>query len=1734
MSSVKELVNIAQDVLQLLEKAHTNHKKCPKARLTSGYLQSKIKCIDEYRESLRSTHNQLIRIVTKEERASLSYFKEDLHSKFEELFLELKGDMTDLLESMKSQSTAGVCGGQQQQVSSVMESSGSIEGKVNLPKMNLPTFSGAYEDWQSFEDVFTSLIGTNKSISDVQKLHYLKSCVTGEAKSAIKNFQVTENNYIEAWNVLKNRYSHKRLIVDAILKRLFSSKKIINQSASQLKMLIDNTNECLSSLKGLNISTASWDPILVFLTTQKLDSETHKEWETFVSKEYHQDLPSFKSLTNFLESNIHTLVLIAQPVTTRANRERSFHATSLVQITCEFCSKNHFLYNCKDFGKLIPTKRREYVKDHRLCYNCLSSSHSVFNCKQKGSCRICGKRHHSLLHLNMENGRGENGSHEVKDNTTGLSSLHTNVEVDNDVQQDISITSHLATGYTQALLATALVPVRSFSGHITILRALIDSGSQASFISERAVQSLQLKRTAIHGTVTGVGSTTTTVSHVVQLEVLSRFDEEFSLPVRAYVLSSHVTTKLPYKSIKPREQWSYLDGLNLADPQYFVSSKIDMLLGVEVYTEIIKNNLIKGPPGSPTAQDTTLGWILFGNIGEERLRDSTILVMHHKLEVDVDNLLRNLWNIEETSKRELTAEERKCEEIYLSNYKRSAEGRYIVKLPMKGSVEEIGNTREIALKRFQLLERRLEKRPTFKEEYKRVLEEYMQLNHMERVPEEDKKKKAIYLPHHAVIKEESTTSKVRIVFDASCKGSKGKSLNDILMIGPKLQEDLRYLVMRWRLKPVCFATDIQKMYRMILVKEDDADLQRILWRKSMDEEVEEYRLMRVTFGTASAPYLAVKTIMQLAEDEGKDHPEAAKTIKEDFYVDDCLSGGYTDKEALELAKRIKDILKRGGFILQKWASNSKYFLDNIESEEETLKINKQKESVIKILGLYWNLESDSFQYQFKLPHLSEIITKRNILADIQRLFDPLGWLGAAIIQAKILIQKLWVERLDWDEYVGDSLKEEWLEIRNSFDNLQEVKVKRWIKTENKDLHNISIHGFSDASNAAYCAVIYYRVETNDGKIETGIIASKTRVSPLKPVSIPRLELCAAVLLARLLTQVRVAMRIPIERVYAWTDSSVVLSWLCGDPLRWKVFVSNRVVEILDNLGNAHWFHVKSKENPADIGSRGLELKGLIRNKLWWEGPEWLKEKVIHYSRPNFTSTDITDMERKKVQVNTKIMNESSVIKFNDFNSLEELLRVVVFCKRFLRYKKDLNEEEKPITAENLEESLNLCIRVAQKETFMEEIDRLRNKMSVKKSSKLKSLNPYLDDSNILKVGGRLRNSDLMDESKHPIIIDGKSQLGNLIIAQAHRKTLHGGIQLMLCFIRSKYWMIGAKNAVKVYVHKCIICARQKAAIRTQIMGDLPKVRTTPARPFLHSGVDFAGPIQVLISRGRGAKSSKAYIAIFVCMATKAIHLELVGDMTSESFIGAFHRFVARRGRCTHIWSDQGRNFVGANKLLMEAWKEAKLELPAHLCDVLASEGTTWHFLPPYSPNFGGLWESGVRSVKHHLRRILTARLTFEEMATTLCQIEACLNSRPLTPIDTTDTDYEVLTPGHFLIGEAPVNIPSIDLRDCNVSRLSRWQYVQRLVRDFWHRWQTEYLGRLQQRPKWLKHVREFEVGDVVLLKDEQLPPGKWPLGRIVNKHPGPDNITRVYSIKCAGDTVKRSISKLCYLPIDVD
>lgn len=398
-----------------------------------------------------------------------------------------------------------------------------------------------------------------------------------------------------------------------------------------------------------------------------------------------------------------------------------------------------------------------------------------------------------------------------------------------------------------------------------------------------------------------------------------------------------------------------------------------------------------------------------------------------------------------------------------------------------------------------------------------------------------------------------------------------------------------------------------------------------------------------------------------------------------------------------------------------------------------------------------------------------------------------------------------------------------------------------------------------------------------------------------------------------------------------------------------------------------------------------------------------------------------------------------------------------------------------LTAAKCDYATISIVKQVQKETYPEEIDCLEKNRMV--GGNLAPLNPLMDDNQIIRVNGRLTNGNLPYHQKYPMILPKNHFVTSLLIKMAHLTTWHGGPTLTFAYLRNKFWIPNGLTTIKKYTKSCHRCIRINARTLHQQMGPLPEHRINISRPFTHTGLDFAGPIAIRTSSGRGQKTFKGYICIFICFATKAIHLEAVGSLTSTAFIASLRRFCSRRGQIKHLYSDNGTNFCGAFKIIKGLEKHEKEKYEIDVQQALTSNGIQWHFNPPAAPHFGGLWEAGVKSVKTHLNRMGQTSFTYEEFTTILAQIECCLNSRPLYPLNDDPQNLDVLTPGHFIMGAAPLALP-------DEPALTRWQIVQQQVHVFWTRWKSEYLHRLQQRPKWMKPQKNVEVGDLVLIKSD--------------------------------------------------
>ncbi|XP_050678653.1 uncharacterized protein LOC126979538 [Leptidea sinapis] len=474
-------------------------------------------------------------------------------------------------------------------------------------------------------------------------------------------------------------------------------------------------------------------------------------------------------------------------------------------------------------------------------------------------------------------------------------------------------------------------------------------------------------------------------------------------------------------------------------------------------------------------------------------------------------------------------------------------------------------------------------------------------------------------------------------------------------------------------------------------------------------------------------------------------------------------------------------------------------------------------------------------------------------------------------------------------------------------------------------------------------------------------------------------------------------------------------------------------------------------------------------------------------------------------------------------------RIYGYVLRFLSNCKNKNNKIiGPLDANELNQSLQLLIKCSQQECFNEEIKLISNNKALNRKSKLITLNCFIDSHGLLRIGGRIQNSEFEYDKKHPLILDSKHHFTKLLFKNEHEKLFHAGPQHLLASIRESFWPIGGRHLARSTTKQCMICFRLRGQTLQPIMGNLPAERTYSSFPFYSCGVDFAGPFMISSRKGKGNRISKCYLCLFICLASKALHLEVVSDLSTESFILSLRRFVSRRGKPYSIFCDNGSNFKGANNEISRLLKSSR----EHLTNFASNEGFRFIFSPAYSPHFGGIWEAGVKSAKHHLRRVAgNASLTFEELATLFTQIEAILNSRPLTPLSADPTDPTPLTPGHFLIGRPMSAVPTLPI---TAKHPNRFQLIEQLRQHFWQRWRREFIAELQQRTKWRTKTKELQIGDLVLLKEDNIPPLQWRLARIAKLYPGSDGVSRVADVLTTKGTIKRAIHKMCVIPAKDD
>lgn len=900
------------------------------------------------------------------------------------------------------------------------------------------------------------------------------------------------------------------------------------------------------------------------------------------------------------------------------------------------------------------------------------------------------------------------------------------------------------------------------------------------------------------------------------------------------------------------------------------------------------------------------------------------------------------------------------------------------------------------------------------------------------------------------------------------------------------------------------------MFYNFLVAPQHRDYLRFLW---VDESmnIKDYRMTVHLFGAKSSPGVATFGLRKIATS-----PEAARFLKDDFYVDDGVTSVTTTDQAKQLITITTEICAQANIRLHKFLSNNKDVLAEIPESERgesamTVNIFTDKLPNQRTLGMEWCLEEDTFK--FNTTPTTQTPTKRHILSTVAQIYDPMGLIAPFVLKGKLTLQRVTAEEKAWDQLVSPQHRKDWEVWTGQLSKMSAIEIPRCFKPEG-NIISTELHHFGDASQVGYGACSYLRKITDTGTIKCNLIIAKSRVAPLKKLTIPRLELQGALTASRLAETLRNELRLKIDREIFWTDSQITLGYISNDTKHFHTYVANRVSEIRASSEPEQWRHVASHDNPADIASRGATPTELYASKLWTEGPDFLKEADISsYTNKDKVDTKLPDNDPEVRQITTFTTtttvqsNRSMTERFTKYSSYERLVRSIAILKQCARKKQ---WQKVCLTNQDLKEAEVFIFRTTQKSYYP----------TLEKEKNLVKLNPLLDKEGVLRVGGRVTKApNLTAQERQPIIIPKYSHIAELIIEQYHKRIHHLGRRSTLAAIREAgYWIVNGTGHVKSWMSKCIDCRRLRRPTETQLMGQLPKERLEQTPPFTNIGIDAFGPFYVKDRR----TELKRWGLLITCLYSRAVHIEILEDMSTSKLIQALRCFMAIRGPITTITCDNGMNFTRMNNETLKEFHRAKTELKEHLLQ----NRIEFKFNSANSSHQGGAMERLIRSVRAVLNGMslkFKSRLDTQSLRTFFHEAANIVNNRPTTATSMNDLDDQIITPNQLLtmkrtplVAPAPGSFPPEELYNSR-----QWKASQYLANEFWIAWKAEYLNTLTMRQKWTKTKENIKVGDLVLLKDERTARNDWKIGRVTETIPGEDGLVRNVVVEMANRNLDR-------------
>ena len=1332
-----------------------------------------------------------------------------------------------------------------------------------------------------------------------------------------------------------------------------------------------------------------------------------------------------------------------------------------------------------------------------------------------------------------------------------------------------------------------------YKGRSVIANVLLDEGSNNSNISEKLVKELKMKSlegpvdrviTVMGGKRVNVSSNRVKfkISPVKPPKALKKHgvDENTRFEVSAWTMLD-VCGRSPLIdwNIK-KKNFPHLKDIPL--PKSGKSDQIDIVLGTDFPGLLAVLESKVGPDiQSPVAQLTPVGWVIMGPSEKGRCMKSkeTSALSFRAQEFDSDDglneLARAVWDSSEPLKSPWqtplspldatggnNARNRKFpSELHQEAYDKMevvynpAEKFYTARIPWKmdGKPDLTSNRREVMRRQISTFAPNyLKKKGVEVKELLHIIEEYENKGYIRKLDPSEITQDSWYLPTFPVVDKKRSTTKIRLVFDAAFK-HQGKSLNSQTLTGPNLLLNFLAVLFRFRRYKYCIVSDIGEMFLQVRLDVRDQPYHRFIFQDE-NQEMKDYQWLRTVFGGNSIPNISQKVLHVLCQDHGEEFPEAVDTLLNSTYMDDSCDSRDSEKEAIQTMTELRELLPLAGMHPRKWMSNSKKVLELVPASDRAKEVELIGDHLClndaKILGVKYDPEHDEFYMtgsespggkssRKKIPVNKDgdiVWSKRLLLSLLFKQYDPLGFATPYTIRGKVLLQRIMSMNLNWDDTIPNHYLNLWKNWLSCLTDLEKLRVKRHIGLGVKN-GNLSIHCFCDASIEAYACVFYLRIETN-GVIEIAFLLSRARVTPMKAVSIARLELMAAQLGAEMSMQVREYLGVTLPTFF-YTDSVDVLFWINQPSKLFKMFISNRAGVIQSLTKIQSWRHVSSANNSADIATRGMKVADLSSCELWWRGPKFLRGPEGEFPRKfnideHTVEKSTTDEFRPLLSFHGSVEAHKPIERYLDpqrFSIGDQFDGWKLLRQRaslLYTFHKKLSKEEKLMKAEML------LIRMAQSDSYADVITALKDGKPLPKKHSLLRFAPFLDEDGLLRSKSRLEHSDIIPPgTRLPIILPSKSRITYLMAMSAHFTLGHAVGDNLLRGNLAKRFIIPSLYYIERKIKKdCMTCIKRNAAAAEQMMGSLPKYRLTePLQAFSRAGIDFAGPFHIKQKRETRSQPQrpKHYVLVFTCLQTRAVHFEVTPSIDTEAVLNALSRFCDRRGVPEVIVSDNARSFEAANKILKDQVKnidQGKLK-EATSYGYKFGSGIKWIFNPPTGSHFGGVYETIVKALKRALHAIYGyADLQIDEFTTAVCNVEGLLNSRPLAEVKMQPEESVILTPNHFL------NVPIGDLyqpsqaEDCNLAR--KWRYLNTLGQHYKQRFVNEIVSLMHPRQKWFTPRKSLEEGDLVIELSDSEPRSLWKLARIVTILPESDDHVRKVKIKYkGGDSVLvRPVHKL--------